>query len=102
MEHRYPYTTTSSPEHPEEKYKFLYWHPQVASRMQNDIIRISSGTKNVHFTASRGAPREFPKNIPKEGLRKITGTNIGEIKETSRSHGVLRSQNASYEILRKI
>ena len=22
-----PYSTTSSPEHPEEKYKFLHWHP---------------------------------------------------------------------------
>ena len=24
---RYPYSTTSSPEHPEEKYKFLHWFP---------------------------------------------------------------------------
>ena len=65
---------------------------------------VFQGLRNAlfRFTASWGAPREFPKSIPKEGLRKITGTNIGEIKETSRSHGVLGSQNASYEILRKI
>ena len=55
---------------------------EAASRMQNGIIRSSSGTKNVRFTASWGSPREFPKSISKEGLRKITGTNTGEIKET--------------------
>ena len=81
---------------------FCTGFPQASSRMQNDIIRSSSGRKNVRFTASWGAPREFPKSIPKEGLRKITGTNMGEIKETSRSHGVLGSQNASFEILRNI
>ena len=73
---------------------------QAASRMQNDIIRRSSGTKNVRFTASWEAPREFPESIPKEGLRKITGTNIGEIKETSRSHSVIN--NPPWELLRKI
>ena len=33
----------------------------------------------------------FPESIPKESLRKITETNIGEIKETIRSHGVLNN-----------
>ena len=42
----------------------------------------------------------MPKSISKEGLRKITGTNTGEIKETSRSHGVLN--NPPWELLRKI
>ena len=93
----YPCSTISSPEHPTSSFSgFL----QASSKIQNDIVRNSSGSKNVCFTASLGAPREFRENIPKEGLRKITKTNIAEIKEILNSHGVLNS--SPWELFRKI
>ena len=67
----------------------------ASSRQPQECKMTSSGAPQVRFTASWGAPREFPESIPKEVLRKIRGTNTGEIKETSRSHSVLNKPRPS-------
>ena len=59
-----PYNTISTTENPEENYEFSTSFLQAFSEMQNDILKISSRTKNVRFSASRGAQREYPENIP--------------------------------------
>ena len=59
-----PYSTTSSIELPEENYEFSTGFLQAFLEMQNNIVKISSGAKNVRFSASWGVPREYSESIP--------------------------------------
>ena len=63
-----PYSTISSTEHPEENWEFSTGFLQPSSEIQNDIVKSSTGSENVRFSASWGAPKEYLRVFPTKML----------------------------------
>ena len=69
-----PYSTNFSTEHAVENYEFSTDFLQVSSEMQNDIVKISPGSKNARFfsipRSTEGIPREYSLGRPEDDNRK--------------------------------